>query len=216
MNAKYAVESMHPEKLLVNAAMQGDVEAFNQLIPIYQDQVFQLTSWILKDQFQAEDITQNTFLNAYLKIGQFRGGSFKAWLFRIAYNACFDELRRQKRRQKMVSSMDFEEEIQDGYLWTSGAPMTVEQRVEKNEFNRFIEKCIDDIPVKYRSPVIMIDLLDMNYQETAEALGIPLGTLKSRLTRGRLMLVNQLKASNVYYHEATAHFRQEQDFVQAS
>lgn len=216
MNAKYAVESMHPEKLLVNSAMQGDVEAFNQLIPMYQDQVFQLTSWILKDQFQAEDITQNTFLNAYLKIGQFRGGSFKAWLFRIAYNACFDELRRQKRRQKMVSSIDFEEEIQDGYLWTSGAPMTVEQRVEKNEFNRFIEKCIDDIPVKYRSPVIMIDLLDMNYQETAESLGIPLGTLKSRLTRGRLMLVNLLKASNVYYHEAQAHFRQDQDFVQAS
>lgn len=216
MNGEYIAENMQPEKILINAAMQGDLEAFNQLIPLYQNQVYQLTSWILRDQFQAEDMMQNTFMNAYLKIGQFRGGSFKAWLLRIAYNVCFDELRRQKRRQKMILPIDFEEEIMDGYTWTSGAPLTVEQSVEKNEFNRFIEKCIDEIPLKYRSPVIMVDLLDMNYHETAEALGIPLGTLKSRLTRGRLILMKQLKSSTAYHHEVKAYFHTEQDFAQVN
>jgi RNA polymerase sigma-70 factor, ECF subfamily len=194
-------KNLESETELIEAAKQGDLEAFNLLVLRYQDQVFQHALWIMKDHFQAEDVTQNTFIVAYLKIKQFRGGSFRAWLMRISSNTCYDELRRQKRRIVLPLSSEKTEDEQEIFRWLSESEPSVEQHVERNELSSFVMKCINELPALYRMPVLFTDLLEMNYEESAKALGIPLGTLKSRLSRARLMLQERLKASPVYHQE---------------
>jgi RNA polymerase sigma-70 factor, ECF subfamily len=85
---------------LLSAAVHGDLEAFNQLVMRYQDGVYNLCYYLLNDSTAAEDIAQETFILAFQKISQYRGGSFRAWLSRIATNACYDEIRRWKRNAR--------------------------------------------------------------------------------------------------------------------
>lgn len=92
---------------LVGAAQKGDLDAFNQIVLLYQSKIYSLTYRILGERGSAEDITQETFLAAYLNLSRFRNGSFQGWLYRIATNACYDLLRWHKRRPTL--SLDWED-----------------------------------------------------------------------------------------------------------
>ena len=159
------------EKALIQDAQAGSLDAFNALVLHYQDNVFNTALRILGDEDLAADATQEAFLSAFRSITSFRGGSFKAWLMRTVTNACYDELRRQKRRP----SVPLEPETDDGEEMDSPRWLA-------------IQHCLNNLPVKFKTVVVMADIQGMDYSEVAIAVRVPLGTIKSRLARARLRL----------------------------
>lgn len=174
---------------LVVAAQQGDLEAFNRIVLLYQDRIYALALRILGDGDSAEDITQNTFLAAYRNLPLFRNGSFRSWLYQIATNACYDEFRRLKRHPALP--LEYEEDAEEKILPHYDSPnpgVLPEREVERHEVEQVIQQALNQLDADQRAVVLLVDLQDFDYQETAQILGIPLGTVKSRLTRGRLRL----------------------------
>lgn len=177
------------EETLIHDAQVGSLDAFNALVLHYQDSVFNTALRILGDEDLASDATQEAFLSAFRSITSFRGGSFKAWLMRTVTNACYDELRRQKRRPSipLEPETDDGEEI-DSPRWLADPDMSPEQKAEADEVEHAIQHCLNNLPVEFKTVVIMADIQGMDYSEVAIAVRVPLGTIKSRLARARLRL----------------------------
>ena len=174
---------------LVLAAQKGDLEAFNQLVLSYQDRIFNLAARILGDNDLAEDITQNTFLTAYLNLPRFRNGSFRSWLYRIATNLCYDVHRRHKRYPvlSLENEVLAEERISPLHDF-SGSSIMPEMEVERRELEQVIQQALNRLDADQRTIVVLIDQQDFDYAEAAQILRIPIGTVKSRLARARLRL----------------------------
>jgi RNA polymerase sigma-70 factor (ECF subfamily) len=185
---------------LVLAARKGDLEAFNQLVILYQDRIYNLALRILGDEDSAEDITQNTFLNAYRGLHRFRMGPFRSWLYRIATNACYDELRRHTKHP--VLSLEYEDEAEERFLPLYDYPVPnnlPEMEVERHELELLVRQSLNRLETNQRAVVVLVDLQNVDYQETAKILGIPIGTVKSRLARGRQRLRYELEASGKFW-----------------
>jgi len=177
------------ESSLITSAQRGDLESFNTLVLHYQDIVFNTALRILGDDELAADASQEAFLSAFRSISTFRGGSFKAWLLRTVTNACYDELRRQKRRPTTALEPDTEDgEEMDSPRWLADPNMTPEQKAEADEVEHAIQHCLNALPVEFRTVVVMADIEGLDYTEVASAVRVPLGTIKSRLARARLRL----------------------------
>jgi RNA polymerase sigma factor (sigma-70 family) len=174
---------------LVSAAQKGDLDAFNQLVLLYQDRIYSLALRILGDETSAEDITQETFLAAYRSLSGFRNGSFRSWLYRIATNACYDELRRRKAHpvQPLELEDETEERFPPGYALSNSSP-SPEKEYERLEVERAIQRALNQLDADYRAVVVLVDLQDFGYQEAAQILRVPIGTVKSRLARARRQL----------------------------
>jgi RNA polymerase sigma-70 factor, ECF subfamily len=182
------------ESSWIQAASQGDLDSFNHLVLKYQDAVYNQASWLLKDQQAAEDITQDTFIQAYKKLPGYRNGSFRAWLLRIATNACYDELRRRKRRQLIpLEPVNREGEELESADWLADPGPSVEERLERSDLQAFLERQIGSLPADHRAVLALVDVQDFDYEEAANVLGIPVGTLKSRLARARGQLRKRLE-----------------------
>jgi len=177
------------EQALIHDAQAGSLDAFNALVLHYQDSVFNTALRILGDEDLASDATQEAFLSAFRSITSFRGGSFKAWLMRTVTNACYDELRRQKRRPSVpLEPEDDDGEEIDSPRWLADPNMSPEQEAEADEVEHAIQHCLNNLPVEFKTVVVMADIQGMNYSEVAIAVRVPLGTIKSRLARARLRL----------------------------
>jgi RNA polymerase sigma-70 factor (ECF subfamily) len=177
------------EIALVQSAQSGDLDSFNALILHYQDRVFNTALRILGDEDIAQDAAQEAFISAFRSINTFRGGSFKAWLLRTVTNACYDELRRQKRRPTTPlepESKDGEE--MDSPRWLADPNMTPSEQFEADELEHAIQHCLDTLPTDFRTVVVLADIQGMDYTEVATVARVPLGTIKSRLARARLRL----------------------------
>jgi RNA polymerase sigma-70 factor (ECF subfamily) len=183
------------EIALVQSAQNGDLDSFNTLILHYQDRVFNTALRILGDEDIAQDAAQEAFISAFRSITTFRGGSFKAWLLRTVTNACYDELRRQKRRP----TTPLEPETNDGDemdspRWLADPNMTPAEQSEADELEHAIQHCLDTLPTDFRAVVVLADIQGMDYTEVATASHVPLGTIKSRLARARLRLRECLRS----------------------
>ncbi len=177
------------EIALIGSAQRGDLEAFNSLVLFYQDSIFNTALRILGDEDSAEDATQETFLSAFRSLNTFRGGSFKAWLMRTVTNACYDELRRKKRRPTAPLEPDNPDgEDMETPRWLADPDLTPEQKMEADDLEHAIQHCLENLPLEFRSVVVMADIQGLDYSEVATALRAPLGTVKSRLARARLRL----------------------------
>jgi len=177
------------EEALIHDAQAGSLDAFNALVLHYQDTVFNTALRILGDEDLASDATQEAFLSAFRSIASFRGGSFKAWLMRTVTNACYDELRRQKRRPSVPLEPETDDgEEMDSPRWLADPNMSPEQKAEADEVEHAIQHCLNNLPVEFKTVVIMADIQGMDYSEVAIAVRAPLGTIKSRLARARLRL----------------------------
>ena len=177
------------EIALIQAARDGDLDSFNRLVLAYQDLVYNHAFRMVGDEESADDATQNTFISAYNHLGSFRGGSFKAWLLRIVTNACYDELRRRKRRPTVpLEPLDDAGEEVESARWMVDPVNQPEEQVEQAELQRAIQHCLDNLPGDFRATVIMVDVQGLDYFEAAQAIGKPIGTIKSRLARARLRL----------------------------
>lgn len=178
--------SLPDENSLIATAQRGDLVAFNQLVLRYQDMLYQHVFGILGERRAAEDITQEALIKAYRGMPRFRGGSFRAWLLRIATNACYDELRRERRRvqgEEWAVNDDGEEIEPLESLYAEDG--SLEELVERSEVRRVLERGLARLPEDYRAVVIIVDVLGFDYTEAATSLGVPLGTIKSRLARAR-------------------------------
>ncbi len=177
------------ETALIHSAQNGDLDSFNTLILHYQDSVFHTALRILGDEDLAEDAAQEAFISAFRSISTFRGGSFKAWLMRTVTNACYDELRRQKRRPTTPLEPETSDgEEMDSPKWLADPNMTPAERSEADELEHAVQHCLDALPMEFRTVVVMADIQGMDYSEVATASKVPLGTIKSRLARARLRL----------------------------
>jgi RNA polymerase sigma-70 factor, ECF subfamily len=187
------------EKELIQSAIEGDIEAFNQLVLKYQDMVYNQALWLMKEQEAAEDMAQDAFIRAYQSLSSYRGGSFRSWLARIVTNLCVDEMRRLKRRPTVpLMPSDPEGEEIDSPYWMADPKMNVEEAVENIELDTTLRRLVEELPLEYRSALVMVDILDFDYAEAAQSMGIPIGTLKSRLVRARLRLRNRLERTNTF------------------
>jgi RNA polymerase sigma-70 factor (ECF subfamily) len=173
------------EQELVSRSKSGDVEAFNLLIEQYQRLVYNLALRMLGNSEAAEDASQDTFLSAYKAIGKFRGGSFKSWVLRIAVNSCHDKLR-VARRYRVVSLDTLLLEIGD--LPQADNTESPEDYALRRELGRFLNEGLAHLPEDQRLVVILSDVQGLSYEEVAQATGSSLGTVKSRLNRGRTRL----------------------------
>jgi RNA polymerase sigma-70 factor, ECF subfamily len=183
------------ELALVQLAQQGDLDAFNRLVIAYQELAFNIAFRMLGDSDAAEDATQTAFISAYRSLGSYRGGSFKAWVLRMLTNTCYDELRRRKRHPLIgLEPLDPEDDSEmDSAAWMADNAPGPEQYFDQRELQMALKHCLSGLPDDFRAVVVMVDLEGMDYQEASDALGKPLGTVKSRLARARLKLQDCLR-----------------------
>lgn len=174
------------EKALIAAAKRGDTRSFNQLVSQYQDMVYNVAFRILGDAEAAADASQDAFLSAYTAVAKFKGGSFKAWLLRIATNSCYDQLRVHKRRP--TSSLEAIYTDTDPSSYFVNGRETPEEHTLRQELSQVIQQGIQTLPPDQRTTLVLSDVQGMSYAEIAEVTGASIGTVKSRLSRGRARL----------------------------
>lgn len=177
------------EAALIQDARRGDLDSFNRLVLAYQDMVYNQAYRLMGEPQAAEDATQEAFLSAYRNLKSYRGGSFKAWLLRIVTNASYDELRRQKRRPTTpLEPLDAEDEEIESPQWLADPSESPEEAAERSELGRALQDCLQGLPPEFRAVVLLVDIQGLDYSEASQAVGKPLGTVKSRLARARLRL----------------------------
>jgi RNA polymerase sigma-70 factor (ECF subfamily) len=176
-----------------------ELQAFNDLVLAYQDAVYRQAYWIMGDEDAAADATQEAFLRAFRNRQTFREGPFRPWIMKITTNYCLDQLRRRKTRKTLpLDIFDENDEEIGNPSWIKDPSGSIEDIVESSETQSWIMECINRLPVEYRTAVILVELQNMDYQEAASVMGIPLGTFKSRLARARLKLQKWLRPNECH------------------
>jgi len=178
------------EKTLVASARRGDTRAFNELVSHYQDMVYNVSYRILGDAEAAADASQDAFLSAYQAVDRFKGGSFKAWLLRIATNACYDQLRVKKRRP--TSSLEALYTDSHASSHFINGRETPEEHTLRQELGQTIQLGISTLAPDQRVTLVLSDVQGLSYKEIAQVTGVSVGTVKSRLSRARASLRDYL------------------------
>ena len=192
LSARTSYESELLEKLKAN-----DTDAFDRFVDSYSGDVFSLLYRLTENADDAAELTQETFLNAYRSIGRFRGDSgLKTWLFRIAVNESRNRFRWWKRR-KRERTISLDAVIGDSEMTLSDViadrGSSPEDEVLSRERRAALNAALLDLPIAFREAVILVDIEGLSYEETAIALDIGIGTVKSRISRGREELRRKLK-----------------------
>ena len=176
---------------LVSRAASGDSDAFEQLVTPHEKMMYALAYRMCGNAEDAKDCLQDSMLRIYKALPNFRGeSSLSTWFFRIVTNSCLDSHRRRKVRR----AESLEQLSQDGWNPADSAPGP-SQLTENAELKRLLSKAIALLPPEIKSTVIMRDIHGFSYEEISDILGINIGTVKSRISRGREKLRNFLNAS---------------------
>jgi len=174
----------------IAAARKGDVNAFNQLVTLYQDLAYTVAIRLVGDRDTANDVCQDAFFSAFRNLRQFQGGSFRSWLLRIVTNASYDVLRARQRHETVsIDGPAVDPSSSDG---SAGDPISIaddtqlpEDLAQRGEFFRVVEEGLKTLPIEQRAVLVLFDVHGLSYDEVATALGTNLGTVKSRLSRAR-------------------------------
>lgn len=177
---------MNEEQRWIAAARNGDQESFEKLVRLYEKRVFSLTSRMCRNSADAEEAAQEAFLAAWQALPAFRGdASFATWLYRLVSNACVDILRREGRHQAMAGPSLDDEGSSPEPPDKSPSPHALAERAE---LRRQIEAGLAALPPEYRQVLILREIHQCTYDEIAQIYSIDLGTVKSRINRGRKRL----------------------------
>jgi RNA polymerase sigma-70 factor (ECF subfamily) len=177
--------SEHLDEELVVRVQQGDKKAYDLLVIKYQHKIVQLVNRYLKDPSEAQDVAQEAFIKAYRAIGSFRGDStFYTWLYRIAINTAKNYLVSRSRR-----SSQYEVDIQDAEAMENAPQLqgieTPERLLMNEEIVKTIRSAIEHLPEEMRTAIMLREFEGMSYEEIAEAMDCPIGTVRSRIFRAR-------------------------------
>lgn len=181
------------ELALVEAAKKGDIAAFEELVKRYDRNVFRIAQHITQNREDAEDVVQDAFLKAYGNLTQFQGQSkFYTWLVRIAVNEALMKLRR--RRPERTVSLDQDVETDEDTIPREVADWSPnpEQQYNQAELRELLQRTIQGLPAGFRTVFVLRDVEGLSTEETAEALGLSIPAVKSRLLRARLQLRERL------------------------
>ncbi|QBD79478.1 sigma-70 family RNA polymerase sigma factor [Ktedonosporobacter rubrisoli] len=171
---------------LVTASQAGSQEAFAQLVQRHQRRVFNLVFRMLQQYEEANEVTQETFFAAWQGLHSFRGDSrFSTWLYRIAYNCSLKQLEQRKRDKALQTAMQEERAIRDHGTRTE---------LEVRDCQNLVREQLSLLPAKYRIVLVLRHLQEMTYEEMAEILTMPIGTIKTHLFRARNLLKERLEA----------------------
>jgi RNA polymerase sigma-70 factor (ECF subfamily) len=189
--------SSRADTVLIRAVQTGDMAAFDELVLKHKDRLFNLVYWFLGDYQDANDCAQETFIKVFKSINKFRFESaFSTWLYRIAINTCKNRLKSSAYRwKKKTVSLEISNGSKNGNPCSeivNGSPTPV-MALEKKEKMMRIQKAINSLPEEQNQVVVLRDIQGLSYQDISDITGLNLGTVKSRLARGRLELKNQLK-----------------------
>jgi RNA polymerase sigma-70 factor, ECF subfamily len=181
------------EAVLLAQAREGDTRAFAELVRRYEGKIFRLAQHITQNREDAEDVLQETFMKAYEHLDQFKGDSkFYTWIVRIAVNQALMKLRRRKtdRSVSLDEQIDTGEDtvVREIAAWGEDP----EQHFSREELGKILDTAIQSLEPAYRSVFVLRDIEDMSTEETAEALGLSIPAVKSRLLRARLQLREKL------------------------
>ena len=178
--------------VLVAASKNGDQEAFAQLVQRYQRLVFNLVYRMLQQYEEATEITQETFLAAWQGLPSFRGDArFPTWLYRIAYNCSLKQLELRKRDRALQVALE-----ENKTLENANDEQRESAELDAHERQILIQEHLSHLPAKYRIVLILRHLQDMTYEEMAEILTMPIGTIKTHLFRARNLLKDRLQSLN--------------------
>lgn len=177
------------EEELIARAQRGDEDAFAQLLELHQNKVYGLTLRLTNSPEDAMELTQETFFNAWRGLPNFHGESkFSTWLYRLATNATFDFLRREKRRRAISSVPLSTQEDPERVLDIPDRRFTPQDEVERQEFQEAIRRGLALLSDEHRQVLVLRELNGLSYTEIAQVLDIEEGTVKSRISRARLAL----------------------------
>src|SRR5512142_106414 len=182
-------EPLSEELMLVQAAKGGDVAAFEELVKRYDRNVFRIAQHITQNREDAEDVVQDAFLKAYQNLGQFQGQSkFYTWLVRIAVNEALMRLRR--RRPERMVSLDEDVKTEEDSMPREIADWSPnpEQQYNQAELKDILSRTIQGLPTSFRTVFVLRDVEGLSTEETADALGLSVPAVKSRLLRAPLQL----------------------------
>ena len=196
------------EQNWIQAARQGDQDSFEQLVRLYEKRVFALTLRMCRNPEDAAEAAQEAFLAAWQGLAFFRGeSSFSTWLYRLASNACVDLLRREGRHRTAAGPSLNDEE------WNLDIPdraASPQEAAEQSELRGQIEAGLQALSPEHREVLILRELHQLSYDEIADALSLDIGTVKSRISRGRKQLRNfLLKSGNFSAAPASKEAREE-------
>jgi RNA polymerase sigma-70 factor (ECF subfamily) len=189
--------SSHEDTVLIRAVQSGDLTAFDKLVLKHKDRLFNMVYWFLGDYNEANDCAQETFIKAFKSIKKFRFESaFSTWLYRIAVNTCKNRIKssayRWKKRTVSLETSSGSKNDKPLSEIVNDSPTPV-MALEKKERMIQIQTAIHSLPEEQNQVVVMRDIQGLSYQDISDITGLNLGTVKSRLARGRLELRNRLK-----------------------
>ncbi|MEK4487671.1 RNA polymerase sigma factor SigW [Psychrobacillus sp. FSL H8-0484] len=176
----------------IKQVLKGDKDAFAEIVDLYQHRLFQVCYRMLGNRHEAEDISQEAFVRAFINIHTFdQKRKFSTWLYRIATNLCIDRIRKKKPDLYLDAEVKGTEGL-DMYSQIAAAEELPEEELMKLELQDRIQYEISRLPDKYRSAIVLKYMEELSLQEISEILELPLGTVKTRIHRGREALRKQL------------------------
>jgi RNA polymerase sigma-70 factor (ECF subfamily) len=176
---------------LIARFQDGDVYAFDQIVYRFKDPLINFVYNFLGNRVDSEDVVQETFLRVYKNKHLYRRiAKFSTWIYTIASNLAKTELRKRRRRRLLsISQMGFEDKDYD----LTDTMLTPDQKVQSDMNEKIIRDEIDSLPVKFKEVIVLRDIQQLSYEEISQILNIPIGTVKSRVNRGRSRLQKNLK-----------------------
>ncbi len=176
-----------PDAELITLSQQGDQQAFAELVGRYQAKVYTLAVRLLGDSEDARDAAQEAFIRVFGALRGFRSDAdFPPWLYTITANVARDHWRRRKRERDAAAAP------YDDTMMAADNRSSPEEILETKDTNETVQKAIASLPWEYREAVVLRHIQDLSYKEIAEIMKLPLGTVKTRIRRGRLMLRERL------------------------
>lgn len=198
---------MNSEQELINRSLQGETQAFEELVLQYQDKVYALAYRYMGNEEDAYDMSQEAFIKAYRSLRSFKGNSsFGTWIYRVATNVCLDELRKRKRR---IVPLPLDEPLAtqegDGVDKEIADPSpTMDILYEQKEFSQYIQNLLDQLKPDHKTVIVLRDLMDLSYEEIASVLDCSIGTVKSRLSRARMVFKKTFNRQGTFTLGATS------------
>lgn len=190
--------TVDPAREPMLAAQRGDMDAFRTLLEMFQDRVMRVMTSVLRcDRAMAEDLSQEVFLRVHKGLPTFDGQvRFVTWLHTIAMNVAISEYRRRRAKKRDRRTLSIDQPVRgtdDLYITPTGREIDPAEKAHQHEFVARVRECVHELPDEYRAAVVLRDMESLSYEEIAEVLQLPIGTVRSRIHRGRLQLQVMLR-----------------------
>ena len=184
------MQNGHEDNFLIKQAIRGDAYAFEQLMRRHESRMYSVAIRMCGNREDAQDCVQDAMLRIYRALDRFKGqSSFSTWVYRITMNTCLDELRRRKVR----ASTSLDTLLESGWSPTDETD-TPERHAIDSERRRALEKAIGSLPEDMRSAIVLREMQGLSYEEISDVLSVNVGTIKSRISRGREKLREKISA----------------------